>query len=315
MPLEKLLLLVETLKAHIEKHGGALKGSEALTRYTLIDPLLRTLGWDTADPSQVITRFYSGYLLLGSDGKPAMMVDGKSLGSSLRYTALTQEMEDCLKARIAYFAITDGNCWDIYETHRPVPIEEKRVITFDISSGPTEKVCLQALALWRPSLKSGHADPGHAPLIQQESAPEQKAETPQQVSPVLNVGRWYSLSGLNPRRGVIPPVEVQFPDKTHLAITHWKDVVVDVTRWLIINKYLHFGHYPIQRKTRYLVSMKPVHPSGSSFKKRFELYMIEEMGMTVYIETNYSAPGHVENARIIIKHVGLDPEQFKVRFD
>ena len=314
MPLESLHSLVETLKKRIQDHGAALRESKMLTRYALVDPLLRELGWDTADPSQVITRFYSGYMLLGSDGKPAMMVDEKSLGSSLRHTALTQEMEDCLKARIAYFAITDGNCWDIYETHRPVPIEEKRVFTFDISSRPTEKVCLQALALWRPSLESGHADPGHAPLIQQESAPEQKAETTHSMSQDLDAGKWRLLSALNPRRGVVPPVEVQFPDKTHLAITHWKDIVVEVSRWLIVNNYLLLSHYPIQRKTRYLVSMKPVHPSGSSFKKRFGLYMIE-MGMTVYIETNYSAPGHVENARIIIKHVGLDPEQFKVRFD
>ena len=50
MILESLLELVETLKARIDAHGDQLRQSEALTRYALIDPLLRELGWDTEDP-------------------------------------------------------------------------------------------------------------------------------------------------------------------------------------------------------------------------------------------------------------------------
>ena len=125
MPLESLHLLIETLKRRIQDHGDALRGSEMLTRYALIDPLLRELGWDTADPSQVMTRFYLDYELLGSNGKPVMSVEAKSLGTSLRYKALTQEVQDCIRQRIAYLAITDGNCWDIYSTNKPVPIAEK----------------------------------------------------------------------------------------------------------------------------------------------------------------------------------------------
>ena len=53
MDLDELRDLIETLQQRIEKHGSALQASEALTRYALIDPLLRTLGWDTGDPSQV----------------------------------------------------------------------------------------------------------------------------------------------------------------------------------------------------------------------------------------------------------------------
>lgn len=51
MPLESLHSLVDTLKERIVEHGDVLKGNEWLTRYSLIDPLLRELGWDTADPA------------------------------------------------------------------------------------------------------------------------------------------------------------------------------------------------------------------------------------------------------------------------
>lgn len=86
MPLESLLKLVETLRQRIDEHGNALRQSEALTRYSLIDPLLRELGWDTDDPALVIPEYRSGggradYALL-SEGKPAVMVEAKSLGTS-----------------------------------------------------------------------------------------------------------------------------------------------------------------------------------------------------------------------------------------
>ena len=59
MPLESLLELVETLRKRIDEHGAALRQSEALTRYALIDPLLRELGWDTEDPALVVPEFRS----------------------------------------------------------------------------------------------------------------------------------------------------------------------------------------------------------------------------------------------------------------
>ena len=46
MPLENLLTLVETLRDRVDDHDDALKKNEMLTRYALIDLLLRELGWD-----------------------------------------------------------------------------------------------------------------------------------------------------------------------------------------------------------------------------------------------------------------------------
>ena len=59
MILESLLELVETLKARIDEHGDQLRQSEALTRYALIDPLLRELGWDTEDPDVIRPEYES----------------------------------------------------------------------------------------------------------------------------------------------------------------------------------------------------------------------------------------------------------------
>ena len=326
MPLDSLRLLVELLKERIQGHGAALRGSEALTRYALIDPLLRELGWDTADPSLVVPEYKSGngradYALLGSDEIPAMMVEAKSLGSSLRDSALTQGIQYCLEKGTKHFALTDGNCWEIYETHRPVPMEEKRVVTFDVSAQPAAEVCLQALALWRPSLETGRTVAGHAPIVEHalaqqptpalETTSSQLASEPaasQSTTDVPGEKKWQPLSELDPTGNTPSPSEIRFPDNSRDSTKYWSSVVVEVARWLVMNEHLNPIHCPIQRKSRYLVATSPVHPDGKKFTAPHHI-------SNVYIEKNYNARNLVINARTIIEHVGQDPAQFKVQFD
>ena len=48
--LDELVDVIETLKSRINEHRAVLQGNEAQTRLSLIDPLLRALGWDTGRP-------------------------------------------------------------------------------------------------------------------------------------------------------------------------------------------------------------------------------------------------------------------------
>ena len=132
MLLDDLQTLIETLRERITKHGPALRQNEALTRYALIDPLLRELGWDTSNPSQVLVevRFGSGsadYALLGTDGKPRVIVEAKKLGTPLK-NAVSQGINYTTEDGILYFALTDGQHWELYETHRAVPLHDKLVM-------------------------------------------------------------------------------------------------------------------------------------------------------------------------------------------
>ena len=52
--LDELVGTIETLKARISEHRSILQASEAQTRLSLIDPLLRALGWDTDDRCAVV---------------------------------------------------------------------------------------------------------------------------------------------------------------------------------------------------------------------------------------------------------------------
>ncbi len=181
MILESLLELVETLKARIDTHGDQLRQSEALTRYALIDPLLRELGWDTEDPDVVRPEYESDHgradYALRGDGKTVMMVQAKKLGTQLRDSVLSEGINFCLMEGATYFSVTDGQTWEVYETHRPVPIDEKRVVEFDLQAQSPAAVCMKALALWKPSVQSGHATPGHEPVVGTIERSSEEAES------------------------------------------------------------------------------------------------------------------------------------------
>lgn len=182
MALEGLLQLLETLSQRINEHGAALKQSETLTRYALIDPLLRELGWDTADPAMVTPEYVSpsgsaDYALFDtSAATPLMVVAAKPLGESLQDATMPGVLH-CITDGIRYFAVTNGQAWDVYETHKPVPMDQKRVASFDLKSMTTAEARLQALAIWRSNILDGNVAPAQSPAMQRT------IETPAQANP------------------------------------------------------------------------------------------------------------------------------------
>ena len=114
MLLESLLECVNEIRRRIDEYGPALRKSETQTRYALIDPLLRELGWDTQDPALVVPEYNSGngradYALLNG-GRPAMMVEAKSLDTPLQ-GVVAQGVQYCVMEGTGHFSVTDGRRW------------------------------------------------------------------------------------------------------------------------------------------------------------------------------------------------------------
>ncbi len=318
MILESLLELVETLKARIDEHGDQLRQSEWLTRYALIDPLLRELGWDTEAPGLVVPEYKSGsgsadYALL-ADGEPVMMVEAKKLGTQLRDSVLSQGINYCLMEGTNYFSVTDGQRWEVYETHKPVPIDEKRIVGFDLKNHEAAEVCLKALALWRQSVKPDLVAAAqqsvvtslneNPPLPQQASAMD-SSRTPLAMN---NEHEWQSLAHI-PRSPGVKPAEVMFPDGSRTQMRNWIDLLTETVSWLMVNKMLDASHCPIMSRmpyaTNHIVHTQPVHSDGTPFVIYGEI-------KGLYIERK--SVNAVSATRTVVKHVGQDPAQFSVRF-
>ena len=277
MPLESLLQLVETLRGRIDTHRAALSQSEALTRYALIDPLLRELGWDTEDPSMVVPEYrvpnnqIADYVLFHGD-RPAMVVESKKLDESLQGgRALDQGILYCAHTGASYFLLTDGNRWELYESGRTNP-----QTAFSLTDDSPAQTCLKALALWRPSVQAGVVTAGHEPVF---TSLEEAGTSPQQTLPASadstdNEDGWFPLLGLARELGSDRPREISFPDSSRVSIRYWVGVMEETVRWLTDRGLLTAADCPIQRGTRNLVATRPEHPRGQTprFRRVNSLY-------------------------------------------
>ena len=305
MVLDELHELIETLQTRIGVHASALQQNEALTRYALIDPMLRGLGWDTGDPGQVLVEFRSAagqadYALLGGDGKPRVIVEAKKLGTHLG-GAVQQVINYCIQDGFEHFVVTDGRHWEMYETHHKGPLAEKLLMRLDLKSS-VAATCLQALALWRPSTVGGSLQAGATPVV--GSPPEHQ---PVPAPPQEPGEHWHRLSAFTPNKGS-KPMRIRFPTGDMSATPYWADLTAAVVEWLMVEGHLTPNDLPIRRAnaTRYIVSHSPTHPTGTSFKNSRRV-------QSVFIEMNYSAKDQVHNTRAIIERANLQTDDFAVR--
>ena len=308
MILESLLELVETLRARIDTHGDQLRQSEALTRYALIDPLLRELGWDTEDPDVVRPEYrvpnnqLADYVLF-ADGKPTIVVESKKLDETLQGgKALDQGILYCAHTGSKYFLLTDGRRYELYESGKTTAI-----ISFDLKGSSSAEVCLKVLALWRPSVQAGHVAPGLDPIVQPpEDIPMSQAPITVESPTVIDEYEWHPLTQVSTDSGQ-KPVEMKLPDGDLVPIPYWNSLMTKSTLWLLDNGHLAHSSLPIRSARRYLASTTSVHPDGTQMKRGIEV-------SGVWVEANYSASNCIRNAIAIIKHANQDPSKFKVRF-
>ena len=147
--LDELVDTIETLKARISEHRTALQASEAQTRLSLIDPLLRALGWDTADPALVRPEYDVGvrradYALLNAEGGVVVFLEAKRLGESLT-NHRSQVAAYASELGLRYPALTNGSEWEVYDNSLMVPIEQRRILNISISNDDSAKCALKLL--------------------------------------------------------------------------------------------------------------------------------------------------------------------------
>ena len=293
MPLDDLLALIRTIQRVADLHGAALRESQPLTRYALVDPLLRRLGWDTEDPALVVPEYRSG-----SGAHEYGLLDGGRLVALVEAHALDDPLREGVEALLvaaretgaAYGAITDGWRWELYAASRETG---GPIAAFDLA-GDAEAVCVSALALWRPLLLTHIAE---EPGLSEPEPPEWDAGTEK---------GWRSLAAVHPNQGDNQPSALEFPDGTRLFIDTWIALPVEVTRWLWKQGLYDEALEPVLIQTRYVIANSPRHPTGAPFAEP------RKVG-PLWLERKFNASECARNARLIIEHAKLDSARFRVR--
>ena len=150
--MKELLEAIEKVRERIKLYRNQLSQNEMLTRYALIDPILRALGWDTEDPEQVVPEFSTehgrpDYALI-QDGEKLAMVEAKSLGTNLE-RAREEGFRYCWRNGVPYFLVTDGDIWELHDMQ---VMRGRLIFSVRLSEANPGAAARQLLALWRPAM-------------------------------------------------------------------------------------------------------------------------------------------------------------------
>ena len=166
---EGLIECVETLKERLEKHGDHIGAYESRTRTALIDPLLKALGWDPADPARVeiepkVKGGWADYALLSDDGRKLMFIEAKKASDSkpatLQTATYTFTYNTHNSPKIGHCAWTNGRRWIVWDVFRQEPVLE-----VDLGTGAPAECAFRLLGLWRGSLKQATVRKPERPML------------------------------------------------------------------------------------------------------------------------------------------------------
>ena len=127
-----------------EDYYEILDSHEMNTRYMLIDPVLRALGWDLSDPRQVTFECDLNdygridYVMFGRNGNPSILLEAKRVDVwTLNHER--QLISYAQGTRKGYAVLTNGSLWKKWDLSKRGGFEKQLIFEFDIYEEPTKK--------------------------------------------------------------------------------------------------------------------------------------------------------------------------------
>ncbi len=230
---EQLAETVGVVRGRIRDHKERLKDDEWVTRVALVDPVLRTLGWEVGDLELVeVEHNYSrgkqnvDYALWAEPlsrqrvQKPAGLVEAKKLSDPLKYGDHKDQV-DKYRYYTPCVALTNGDLWKVYRT-APVDFDEGAFLEFRITvpgDGPVGELIELQTMLAESDWTLPPEGLGWVPL---------GAFKP----PKAKKTRWWQSA--TERR----PKAIKFPGSDGMPVERWSEILVHTANWLFAEGFL-----------------------------------------------------------------------------
>ena len=112
------MAVVDALSLAVDKLRSGQLQKEEQVKLAVIQPILRALDWDDADPSQVIPEFSVpegsvDYALLGPARNPLVFLEAKRPDNA-DYKGVEQVFRYAANKGVPFLILTDGYIWDFY---------------------------------------------------------------------------------------------------------------------------------------------------------------------------------------------------------
>ncbi|TDN35947.1 hypothetical protein E4631_04425 [Hymenobacter sp. UV11] len=307
-PLASLVAALAHVCHQAEQNHALLSKNEAATRAALIDPVLRALGWDTADvrmvePERTVENKQSlDYVLKGPTGVIQSVVEAKKLGESLdKLGHVGALIGYAFSLKPVSFFITDGLNWHCYSPghshYEPTSIIELR--TDNLLPAALQLLQLLDAAHGGHGLVIAPATPTISGAIMAPASSKPRPQPTAKSVTTVPARNYYPLSVdlAGPDSQLGKPQWLRLPDGTEHALKTWKDILLKAAELVLQSQ----DKLPLPlldkagKKTALLSWVQP--KAGLSFNK------LTYQSKPAYLYTNYSATACVANALYLLQHL------------
>jgi hypothetical protein len=323
-PLSNLSDVLRQSNASAKLYQTTLKTNEAATRAVLVDPVLRALGWDTANTDMVevektLGQARADYALYDRNAAVKIIIEAKSLSANLNHPNTVMSLVNyAFTFKLQDIFLTDGLIWHHFTNFQPGNVIANKILDM-AHDDPIE--CAAYLVQWLDAAKFWPDEQTLDTLAHQVTQLENTVATLQRDLALLQsvtppaTGQIVSTpviaSSSNASAGISTfveldqidttlgqkPTQLRLPDGTILKIGKWKDVLRECCKLALATN----PAIPIPfadksgRKVALFNTVKPA--TGIS-------YVTEQYnGQTVYIYVNYDANNCIANTIHVLKQV------------
>ena len=295
--MEKLIRAIRTLNERINAYGTDLSNNETMTRYALIDPLLRELAWDLSNPGEVVPEDGGAGkggrtdYTMRKDGEDIMIIEAKRLDESLD-KHINKLVDYVMQRNVRYGVLTNGQRWRMYDS-RATP--KTPATEFDITE-PEGVVISKAVKL-------------HRSVVYQEISPKRDGPTPGGsgsggVSGKPGAKRAIPIPEIRHQKHMPAPETLVFPDGDLTDLHSWAGLLFKVTEWLVGKNHLNESHCPVMSGPKNaILNTRPFHQNQRKFTSAKKIGRF-------HLNTWLNARSTISHSIKLIKIAGQEPSDF-----
>jgi hypothetical protein len=323
-PLSALCETLKLVKSSAENYREQLQRNEAVTRAVLIDPVLRALGWEVANPAMVevekpiTSPGKSGVLDYHLNAEKPIIIEAKKLGEPLE-NHFIQLVGYAYTLGIENLFITDGLKWSHYINFSPSNQEPvKRIDLGQLEESELTKAAAYFVETLDAALFAPEPQKVEDVLQEKYNNMERKmlemermvlsiangSGMPVAVDPVqVNTQMpWLLLDGSWDAKKK-KPAKFRMPNGQVVDVRSWTQVLMEACKYCLTENQELLRQLPIADRTgraTKLISttMPPTNLNSDSFVVGEE---------TLHVCTNYSANDCVANAGYVFSKLGYTP--------
>ena len=294
--LNRIAETIERLRTRIALHGEHIGGHETRTRVIVIDPLLRSLGWDTEDPEMVIHEHRAGSLKLDyalvDRGEVIGILEAKSLGSKLKDAAWGKYIAEL--PQVPVVAFTNGDEWRFFRKSNKWQPE---TVKLSEAPGGAFKVGFDL-----------HQKIGRTVAPPPPPPPPPDGKTLTKLRDKIKASEF--AEGKKPTRVIIDGVPIELPKGT------WKELYVAVAKHLVASGGIRPGSEPIKlpKAKNHLINSSGVHPPSKRYPRGNRFVVPVDIGEEFVLEGNVPRQGAIDNSIFLLQKCGVDPSNVRVQF-